>query len=64
MPAREHGDPPPKDIYDDFSSPPCYAHEVDPAYLGLEPAVDPVDLHALKLTLDAAIRSLGSIRIS
>lgn len=26
----------------DCSSPPCYAHEVDPAYMGLEPKQDAV----------------------
>lgn len=47
-----------------FSSPPCYAHEVDPAYLGLVPALelDVAALHALKSTLDAAIVALRFIR--
>jgi len=42
MPAFE--EPPVADIDEDpnvelrpYSSPPCYAHEVDPAYFGLEP---------------------------
>lgn len=35
-----------------YSSPPCYAHEVDPAYFGLAPAPQPVSRSAL----DAALR--------
>lgn len=45
-----------------FSSPPCYAHEVDPAYLGLEPPPDVAGLQALQSTLNAAIAALRSLR--
>jgi hypothetical protein len=47
-----------------YASPPCYAHEVDPAYFGMPARVDPCRLRALEAALreaaaliEAAVRS-------
>ncbi len=45
-----------------FSSPPCYAHEIDPAYLGLLPAFDLKTLQRTISALEAAITDLRSLR--
>ena len=47
-----------------YASPPCYAHEVDPAYFGLAPAPDGdrlADLNARLREAEAAIAALGSL---
>lgn len=35
-----------------YASPPCYAHEIDPAYFGLPETPDHVRLRSLRRTLD------------
>lgn len=62
MPDKDHSHAPPEEPQAAFSSPPCYAHEVDPAYLGLVPAFDVTALRTLKSALDAAITALRSVR--
>lgn len=62
MPAKDHSHPAVDEPQAAFSSPPCYAHEVDPAYLGLTPAIDPKALQAMKSTLVAAITALQSVQ--
>jgi len=45
-----------------FSSPPCYAHEVDPAYFGLPAAGETAQLDALRRALhhvEAAVAALS-----
>ena len=53
--------PPVADIDEDpnveigpYASPPCYAHEVDPAYFGMAPRLDPCRLRALEAALREA----------
>lgn len=62
MPESKRNDPKQKELPADFSSPPCYAHEVDPAYLGLLPALDLARLQETVSVLDAAIANLRSLR--
>jgi hypothetical protein len=45
-----------------YSSPPCYAHEVDPAYFGFAESSGPARLPALRRALrdaEAAIAAFG-----
>lgn len=62
MPVKERRHPAHDEPPAAFSSPPCYAHEIDPAYLGFLPALDLETLHATVSTLEAAIADLRSLR--
>lgn len=62
MPAKKHSPPLPEEHPAAFSSPPCYAHEVDPAYLGLVPVIDLDKLQKQKSTLNIGIAALRSLR--
>jgi len=64
MPVRDRKYPTKEEPPAAFSSPPCYAHEVDPAYLGLLPALDRDELQKMVSTLDSAIADLRSLRFS
>jgi len=43
-----------------YSSPPCYAHEVDPAYFGLESPCTKADLAALRHALRDAEAAIAA----
>lgn len=63
MPVKIHSPSLPEEQPAAFSSPPCYAHEVDPAYLGLVPVIDLNKLRKQKSTLDISIAALRSLRL-
>jgi hypothetical protein len=65
MPASKN--PPVADIDEDpnveirpYASPPCYAHEVDPAYFGLPARLEPCRLRDLETVLRQARALLGA----
>ncbi len=62
MPPKETTVPTVDQPPEAFSSPPCYAHEVDPAYLGLLPALDLDELQKQASVLEAAIAALRPLR--
>ncbi len=58
MPPRIPKEMPGHETLRPYSSPPCYAHEVDPTYLGLAPTLAVSDLRRLKGALDAMVATL------
>ena len=44
-----------------FASPPCYAHEVDPTYFGLDPEPETKPAAALKAGLQDVEAAIGAI---
>jgi hypothetical protein len=44
-----------------YSSPPCYAHEIDPAYFGLPTPADASRVDSLKRLLDDAETAIAAI---